>query len=56
MIKLNKDYHLEEYASDFFIFGSDGCDTAYAIKKSTSDICEKPFIGKVQPFQNLLRQ
>lgn len=33
MIKLNKDYQLEEYASDFFIFGSDGRDTAYAIKK-----------------------
>lgn len=45
MIQLNKDYSVEEYAPEFFIFGSDGGDTAYAIEKSTSDIYEMPFIG-----------
>jgi hypothetical protein len=45
MIQLNKDYNVEEYAPEFFIFGSDGGDTAYAIEKSTSDIYEMPFIG-----------
>lgn len=45
MIQLNTDYSVEEYAPEFFIFGSDGGDTAYAIEKSTSDIYEMPFIG-----------
>ncbi len=45
MIQLNKDYSVEDYAPEFFIFGSDGGDTAYAIEKSTSDIYEMPFIG-----------
>jgi hypothetical protein len=45
MIQLNKDYSVEEYAPEFFIFGSDGGDTAYAIEKSTSYIYEMPFIG-----------
>lgn len=45
MIQLNKDYNVDEYAPDFFIFGSDGGDTAYTINKSTSDIYEMPFIG-----------
>jgi|GEM_PF-4074783 hypothetical protein len=33
MIQLNKDYNVDEYAPDFFIFGSNGGDTANAIKK-----------------------
>jgi hypothetical protein len=45
MIQLNKDYSVEEYAPEFFIFGSDGGDTAFAIEKSTGDIYEMPFIG-----------
>lgn len=45
MIQLNKDYSVEEYAPEFFIFGSDGGDTAYAVEKSTSYIYEMPFIG-----------
>ncbi len=45
MIQLNADYNVEEYASDFFIFGSDGGDTAFAINKTTGDIYEMPFIG-----------
>ncbi|PUV24104.1 MULTISPECIES: SMI1/KNR4 family protein [Sphingobacterium] len=45
MIQLNRDYNVDEYAPDFFIFGSNGGGTAYAVKKSTSDIYEIPFIG-----------
>jgi hypothetical protein len=45
MVQLNKEYDIEEFAPEFFIFGSDGGDTAFAIKKSTSDIYEIPFIG-----------
>lgn len=45
MIQLNRDYKVDEYAPDFFIFGSNGGGTAYAVKKSTSDIYEIPFIG-----------
>lgn len=45
MAQLNKEYNVEEYAPEFFIFGSDGGDTAFAIEKSTGDIYEMPFIG-----------
>jgi len=45
MVQLNKEYSVEEYAPEFFIFGSDGGDTAFAIEKSTGDIYEMPFIG-----------
>jgi SMI1 / KNR4 family (SUKH-1) len=42
---LNKDYNVEEYAPEFFIFGSDGADTAYAIERNTGHIYEMPFVG-----------
>ena len=45
LIQLNKDYNVERYAPEFFIFGSDGGDTAYAIEKETGYIFEMPFIG-----------
>lgn len=45
MIQLNRDYDVEEYAPEFFIFGSDGGDTAFVIEKSTGKIFEMPFIG-----------
>ena len=45
LIPLNELYNVNEYAPDFFIFGSDGSDTAYAVKKGTSHIFEMPFIG-----------
>ncbi|WP_347066694.1 SMI1/KNR4 family protein [Flavobacterium sp. WV_118_3] len=45
MVELNKEYNVEEYAPEFFIFGSDGGDTAFVIEKSTGDIYEMPFIG-----------
>ncbi|MBN8684312.1 MAG: SMI1/KNR4 family protein [Chitinophagales bacterium] len=45
MFQLNLDYNVEEYAPEFFIFGSDGGGNAYAIEKSTSNIYMMPFIG-----------
>ncbi len=45
MVQLNKDYMVDEFAPEFFIFGSDGGDTAFAIEKDTSEIYEMPFIG-----------
>lgn len=45
MGQLNKEYNVEEYAPDFFIFGSDGGDIAFAMEKGTGDIYEMPFIG-----------
>jgi hypothetical protein len=45
MVQLNKEYNVEEYAPQFFIFGSDGGDTAFAIEKATGSIYEMPFIG-----------
>ena len=45
MIQLNMEYHTEEYIPEFFIFGSDGADTAFVVKKSTGEIYEMPFIG-----------
>lgn len=45
MIQLNKEYNVEEYAPEFFIFGSDGGDMAYAIERLTGAIFEMPFIG-----------
>ncbi len=45
LIKLNNNYNVDKYAPDFFIFGSDGGDTAFAIEKSTGHIFELPFIG-----------
>ncbi|WP_333889058.1 SMI1/KNR4 family protein [Sphingobacterium siyangense] len=44
MVQLNKDYRVEQYAAEFFIFGSDGGGAAYGIEKNTSDIYEIPFI------------
>ena len=45
LIRLNKGYDVDVYAPDFFIFGSDGGGTAYAIEKETGHIWEIPFIG-----------
>lgn len=45
MIQLNIDYNVDEYADCYFIFGSDGSDTAYCIEKLTGTIFELPFIG-----------
>jgi hypothetical protein len=45
MVGLNKEYNVDGYAPEFFIFGSDGGDTAYGIEKSTGYVFELPFIG-----------
>jgi hypothetical protein len=45
IIKLNKTYNIEEFVPSFFLFGSDGGDTAYLIIKDTRHIFEAPFIG-----------
>ena len=45
MIKLNKDYQVDEFATGFFAFGSDGGDTAFCLGKKTGQIYEMPFIG-----------
>jgi hypothetical protein len=45
MIKLNQDYKVNEYADSFFIFGSNGGDTAYCIEKKTGYIFDLPFVG-----------
>ncbi len=62
LLQLNKEYSVEEFAPDFFIFGSNGGETAYAIDKKTGYIFEIPFIGmsnenavfKVKTFGELL--
>ena len=45
LVEKNKGYDVDIYAPDFFIFGSDGGGTAYAIEKKTGYIFEMPFIG-----------
>ncbi len=45
MIRLNKEYHSDTYAPDYFIFGSNGSGTAYCIEKDTTYIYDMPFIG-----------
>jgi hypothetical protein len=45
MIELNKEYQVEQYAPDFFIFGSNGGGEAFVIEKNTGNIYEIPFIG-----------
>ena len=62
MVRFNKEYSVDKYAPNFFIFGSNGGDTAYAVEKSTGYIFEMPFIGmsdeesvfKCQTFTELL--
>lgn len=48
LFQLNRDYEVDEYAPVFFIFGSNGGDTAYAIEKASGKIFEMPFIGMSQ--------
>ena len=44
MIQWNIDYQVSEYASNFFIFGSDGAGIAYSIERTTGFIFEFDFI------------
>lgn len=45
IIDLNKKYNVELFAPGFFIFGSDGGGTAYAIEKDSGNVYDIPFIG-----------
>ena len=45
LMSLNQEYGIEEFAPDFFLIGSDGGDTAYAISKKSSSVYKIPFIG-----------
>ena len=45
LIQKNKGYNVDVYAPEFFIFGSDGGGTAYAIERATGHIFDLPFIG-----------
>jgi hypothetical protein len=45
MLPYNISYQIEKYAPEFFIFGTDGGDTAFVIEKTTGKIFEMPFIG-----------
>ncbi len=45
LFDLNSDYEVSSFASDFFLFGSDGGGTAYAIQKLSGKIYTIPFIG-----------
>lgn len=45
LIHLNQEYAVDEFAPDFFLIGSDGGDTAYAISKNTGNFYKMPFIG-----------
>lgn len=42
---LNKEYAVETFIPEFFLIGSNGGDTAYAIEKDSGKIFEIPFIG-----------
>lgn len=45
LFDLNLNYDVCCFASNFFLFGSDGGDTAYAIQKLSGKIYTIPFIG-----------
>lgn len=45
LFDLNIGYEVETFAPNFFIFGSNGGETAYAIEKSSGHIYSFPFIG-----------
>ncbi|MDB5199435.1 MAG: hypothetical protein JWO92_1398 [Chitinophagaceae bacterium] len=45
MIRLNKEYKVDTFAPEFFLFGSDGGGEAYAIEKLSGYIFQIPFIG-----------
>ncbi|MXN91466.1 hypothetical protein GR160_09515 [Flavobacterium sp. Sd200] len=45
LLELNTQYKVNEYAPEYFIFGSDGGNEAYCIQKLTGNIYQMPFIG-----------
>ena len=44
LIKANKDYHIEEFAPNLFLYGSDGSGTAYAFDRRDSSYVKVPFM------------
>lgn len=45
LFDLNLAYDVDNFASEFFLIGSDGGDTAYCIEKRSGHIHTLPFIG-----------
>jgi|SRR5579859_1648716 len=45
LINSNKDYNVDQYAPGFFIFGSNGGGTAYAMDKQTHVVVAFEFVG-----------
>ena len=45
LFELNLGYEVNDFAPRFFLFGSNGGDTAYGIEKKTGKIFSLPFIG-----------
>jgi hypothetical protein len=45
LLKLNKDYEVNEFANGYFIVGTDKGGTAYAINKKTKEFVAFEFIG-----------
>ncbi|MFD1470157.1 hypothetical protein ACFQ48_18150 [Hymenobacter caeli] len=45
LIKFNLEYNNAEIYTGYFLIGSDGCDEAYAIEKTTGYFVKTPFIG-----------
>jgi hypothetical protein len=53
MFELNEDYNVNLYAPGFFLFGSNGGETAYAIEKQSGFIFEIPFVPMSIELANL---
>jgi hypothetical protein len=45
MVQLNVAYHVEYFAPDLILIGSDGAEDAFAFERSTMHIVRVPFIG-----------
>ncbi|MCP4121757.1 MAG: SMI1/KNR4 family protein [Bacteroidetes bacterium] len=45
LIELNCGYEVEKFAPEYFLFGSNGSETAYGIERASGHIYELPFIG-----------
>jgi len=53
LAKLNQDYEVDEYASGYFIFATNGGGTAYAFEKRSQIIVSFEFVGMLiadEPF------
>lgn len=48
LVELNESYQVEEFAPDYYIFGSNGGGTAFLFNKSSGYIYQTPFIGMAE--------